>query len=176
MLTLDQARDIAARWRSQFADAEAYTTSVERYLERIAAPARSPEGLERWLREDAEQEDVRGALLEHVHATGENLPQDLPDIVDDCTVCRGKRLVRRDLPVGHAEFGKLLVCPSCNGRPTGRTLPPLETEPNRCWKCGQSQAELAGEACTNPRWHDPNERLPAQSAVPGWSRLGEHLS
>jgi DNA replication protein DnaC len=30
-----------------------------------------------------------------------------------CATCHGLRLLRRDLPVGHAEFGKLIPCPDC---------------------------------------------------------------
>lgn len=176
MLSQDQAQYLAAEWRPRFSDPEAYTTSVERYLDRIAVPARSAEGLERWLREDLEQDDVRGALLRA--APGQNLPQVLPELVDDCASCRGKRLVRRDLPVGHAEFGKLIVCPACGGRPTGHVeIPPL-VERNRCMQCVAFQDEWATEKCGNPKWHDPNWNTgmyPATTPVAGWTSVGEHV-
>ena len=39
--------------------------------------------------------------------------QNLPDLVDDCATCRGKRYVRRDLPITHPDFGKAVRCPHC---------------------------------------------------------------
>lgn len=113
MLTVDQARTIANKWRERFDDPESFVTSWTRYMDMVKHD-RSPEGLENWLRSDAEKDEVRAVGLNREPL----LPvrQDLPDLVDDCTTCRGKRWLRRDLPVGHPEFGKALRCPHCRGR------------------------------------------------------------
>ena len=172
MLTTDDARQLATKWQPRFSDPQAYVTSVERYLERVPGATRSVDGLERWLATDADQEQVRATLLA-TDARPESPPQHLPALVDDCATCRGKRWVRRDLPVGHPEFGKALVCPSCNGRPTGQPEAGNRRPPERnlCWKCRRFEDEASGEACTNPRWH----AIYAPDAPPVPGNLGEFL-
>lgn len=182
MLTTAEARRIADQWQPRFADVEAYVTSVERYLTRVPGPSRSSIGLEQWLAADCEQQDVRGVLLtvRPPQAGPELVPQQLPDLVDDCSACRGKRWVTRELPPGHAEFGKALVCPACGGRPTRAAVDSASAEPvNRCSKCGVLQSEWALERCGNPKWHDPNwqsGQYPHERPVPGWTTPGEQLA
>lgn len=44
-------------------------------------------------------------------------PMQVKDGLPACRSCKGARLVRRDVPVGHEDFGKLVPCPACLARP-----------------------------------------------------------
>lgn len=111
MLTLEDARSIAGEYREQFIDTALFEQSWSRFFDMTGDP--NPEKLRHWLDKDLAKDTVRhaGIVKEPV------LPvrQDLPDLVDDCECCRGKRWVRRDLPIGHADFGKAMRCPRCHG-------------------------------------------------------------
>ena len=169
MLTTSEAENIASLYRSQFIDTHAYVTSVNRYLDRIPVAKRSTEGLSRWLREDLQQEGVVSALL--TPSKPEHAAQDLPTLVDDCDTCRGRRLLRHDLPLGHADFGKLLLCPSCGGRPTHNASRAPVANRNVCYVCGAFEDESARTTCRNPKWHQPNwdtGTYPRDRPVSGW--------
>ena len=173
MLSSAQAQAIVERFKAKFPSPDAMMSSYDRYEARIPAPNRSPESFERWLSEDADQQHVRAAVMSKLDATA-GPAQNLPLLVDDCPCCRGKRLVRRDLHPGHAEFGKLSPCPQCDGRPTQAVPTPPSLERNQRYKCGSYQDEQAHDPCTNPKWHDPNWTTgdyPRDRPVPGWKTL-----
>lgn len=175
MLTSTQAQQIVERWKDKFPSAEAVMTSYDRYEARIPAPNRSPDSFERWLSEDADQQHVRAAVMSKLDPSA-GPSQALPVMLDDCAVCHGKRMVRRDLPIGHPEFGKALRCPACGGQPTGTLPAPEVAERLMCWKCGQFQDDWADEMCTNPKWHDLNwtsGKYPKERSVPGWRSVSE---
>lgn len=177
MLSSIQAQAIVERFKAKFPSPDAMMSSYDRYEARIPAPNRSPESFERWLSEDADQQHVRAAVMSKLDATA-GPSQNLPLLVDDCPGCCGKRLVRRDLSPGHAEFGKLALCPQCGGRPT-RAAPRIPTaERLLCYKCGQFEDESAHERCTNPKWHSPNWTTgdyPHDRPVPGWKTAASVL-
>jgi hypothetical protein len=110
-LTVDEARDIAATWRPQFQDEANFETSWSRFFEKVGDP--DVERLNLWLAKDQAKDQVRCAGI--VKEPLLPVRQDLPELVDDCATCRGKRYVRREVPIGHRDFGKALVCPSCRG-------------------------------------------------------------
>lgn len=108
MLDVEQARGIAERWRSKFGDEETFKESWSRYF----ATAQVPDGyrLETWL-----QGDLNKAAAAAVVSTKEPLLPVRQDFdLTDCYHCSGRGWYRKDLPVGHAEFGRAHRCPSCN--------------------------------------------------------------
>lgn len=110
MLSVDEAREVAARWRPQFVDGANFEVSWSRYFEMVGDP--DLQRLEQWLAKDQQKDAVKHSGI--VHEPLLPVRQDLPDLVDDCTCCRGKRWVRRDLPIGHVDFGKAIRCPHCH--------------------------------------------------------------
>lgn len=175
MLTTHQAQAIVDRWKDRFPSPDALVSSYDRYEARIPAPNRSADGLERWFSEDCEQQFVRAAVVSRLDVKPEHPSQNLPELVDDCPACRGKRVVRRDRSPGQADFGQLLRCPRCNGQPTGATLVSTP-ETHTCSSCGLSDAQLAGPRCHWPRWHLPNWTsgdFPSTHPVPGWKSVGD---
>lgn len=177
MLSVDEAHAVANTWRPRFADPDAFVTSWTRYMDMVKPAGRSPAGLEQWLQTDAENDEVRAAGI--IREPTLPVQQDVPALVDDCATCRGKRWVRRDLPISLADFGKALRCPSCGGHPTGNS-PTTPAQPERldCWKCGRFQDERAGERCSNPKWHDPNWRTgdyPKTKPVAGWTTVSDNV-
>jgi hypothetical protein len=113
-LSVDEARDLAAKWRPQFQDEANFEHSWSRFFEMVGDPDAAR--LEFWLAKDQAKDAVKSAGI--VREPLLPVRQDLPDLVDDCGTCHGKRWVRRELPVGHHEFGKALRCPACHGRVT----------------------------------------------------------
>ncbi|HYW88569.1 MAG TPA: hypothetical protein VFB50_12415 [Chloroflexota bacterium] len=119
MLTTDQARAIANQWRPKFSDEDAFTTSWQRFMDTVKD--RTPEGLERWLETDQERDEVKAVgiprepLLPRLQALDLQLGE-CPRCGGDeavCPTCHGLGFVRLDVPVRHADFGRLLACPSC---------------------------------------------------------------
>lgn len=108
MISTQDAREIASEWREKFIDETAFETSWKRYFEMVGDP--SEDRLIAWLRQDQMKDAV-------VHA-GIIKPPLLPlrqnFELSECECCKGLRYVRRDLPVGHPEFGKAIPCPGCN--------------------------------------------------------------
>jgi hypothetical protein len=183
VLTTDEARAIANEWRSKFSDPENYRRSIERYSE-IVKVNQTAEGLTMWLATDLQRDQV-GAALD---------PQEpvIPTLsrfdLNGCYHCYGRGYVRFDLPITHPEFGKAKLCPACHGRngdqsahcPKCASFSSTEhVERNQCWKCGKFQDELAGDTCSNPKWHDPNwttGNYPKERPVPGWKTPTAALS
>jgi hypothetical protein len=108
-LSVDEARDIAARWRPQFQDEANFEVSWSRFFEMVGDP--DPSRLNFWLAKDQAKDAVKNAGI--VKEPLLPVRQDLPELVDDCTTCHGKRYVRRELSVGHPDFGKAIRCPHC---------------------------------------------------------------
>jgi hypothetical protein len=111
MLTVDDARALAAAWREQFVDQAAFDASWTRYFETATVP--DIERLEAWLAKDQAKDAVKhaGIVKEPLlpvrqrYTIGEE---------SECATCLGKRYVRRDLDIGHTDFGKAIPCPRCN--------------------------------------------------------------
>lgn len=108
-LTVEEARDIAATWRPQFQDEANFEVSWSRFFEMVGDP--DPQRLNFWLAKDQAKDAVKNAGI--VREPLLPVRQDLPELVDDCATCHGKRYVRRDVPVGHSDFGKAIRCPHC---------------------------------------------------------------
>jgi len=110
MLSVDDARAIAARWRAQFVDDAAFDVSWSRYFETATVP--DVDRLELWLAKDQAKDAVKhaGIVKEPLLPVRQRFT-----VADesDCELCKGKRYVRRDLDVGHPDFGKAIRCPRC---------------------------------------------------------------
>lgn len=68
------------------------------------------------------EEPVRslGMVLRELVDAGKLPPPEPPTLADflgpdadTCAACRGMRVVRRDLPIDHPDFGKAIPCPAC---------------------------------------------------------------
>jgi hypothetical protein len=119
MLTVDQARRIADHWRPQFVEEVSFEQSWSRFFSMVGDP--TPDKLETWLAKDQAKDAVvhAGIVREPLLPALQHLIIDLgecPRCGGDpnvCRMCHGLGWVRRDLPVGHADFGKAVACPSC---------------------------------------------------------------
>lgn len=129
MLSVDEARTLAANWRGRFADEAAFEQSWTRYFETATVPDRGR--LEAWLGKDLAKDAVlhAGIVKEPLLPTHSRFnpgsvcelpgnhegPHQWSDSTrPGCYHCGGKRYVRRDVPVSHPEFGKAFPCPDCN--------------------------------------------------------------
>jgi hypothetical protein len=108
MLSVDEARSIAAEWRAKFVDETNFETSWSRYFSMVHDP--DPDRLEEWLGRDQARDAVAnaGIVREPVLPTRSRFE------LGDCPHCGGKSFVRKDLPIGHPDFGKAFRCPACN--------------------------------------------------------------
>jgi hypothetical protein len=111
MLSVDDARTIAARWREQFVDEAAFDVSWSRYFETATVP--DVQRLEMWLAKDLAKDAVKHAGIVKEPLLPTRSRYTVGD-ESDCQVCRGKRYVRRDLDVGHPDFGKAIRCTACS--------------------------------------------------------------
>ena len=113
MLTIDEARTIADRWRDQFVLPESFDLSWTRFFDMVGDP--TAEKLERWLAKDQAKDAVKHAGI----VTEPLLPvrqRYTPGDESSCNVCKGLRYVRRDVSIDHLDFGKAWPCPVCGGR------------------------------------------------------------
>jgi DNA replication protein DnaC len=81
-------------------------------------PARSTNGTTISLGEAFARLQARGLSFSRRPATtGDGAPErEQPEPTDppSCATCGGRRWLRRDVPVGHPDFGRALACQSCN--------------------------------------------------------------
>jgi hypothetical protein len=112
VLSVADAKSIAAQWRDHFQDQAAFEVSWSRYFEMVGDPR--PDGLEQWLAKDAAKDAVKhaGIVSEPLLPVRQNLDVD----ASSCAICHGKRFVRHDVDIDHADFGKVFHCPRCGGR------------------------------------------------------------
>lgn len=112
MISVAEAKSLAAQWRDRFQDQAAFEVSWSRYFEMVGDPR--PDGLEQWLAKDAAKDAVKhaGIISEPLLPVRQNLDVD----ESSCSICRGKRFVRHDVDIDHADFGKVFACPRCGGR------------------------------------------------------------
>ena len=111
MLSVDQARAIAAEWRPQFIDTASFEQSWSRFFEMVGDP--TSDKLRAWLAKDQAKDAVKHAGI----VTEPLLPVRSSFTVGDessCPTCLGKRYVRLDVPVDHSHFGKAMPCPACH--------------------------------------------------------------
>jgi hypothetical protein len=155
VLDVDEAREIAKRWRAKFTDEATFETSWARYFETATVP--DQHRLEQWLAKDLAKDEVvhAGIVKEPL------LPTRSRYDLGDCDHCAGLGYVRVDVPISDPRFGKALACPDCGGGRRSEVVSPNELEaPARtgywCWKCGIDQDQPAGERCPHPTWHIPN--------------------
>jgi len=134
-----------------------------------------------WLEQDLLR-DQELAAIEQMSADAA-APRPSLYALGSCYHCYGRGMVRLDIDLGHADFGKAKPCPACstttrdpaehcdNCRAFSAQNSSPSTERNRCWKCGQFEDQPAAEKCSNPRWHLPNVNLPALHAPDGWKHI-----
>ena len=108
MLNVDEARAAASRWREKFVDQAAFDASWTRYFETATVPDLGR--LESWLAKDLAKDEVlhAGIVKEPL------LPTSSRYDLGDCSHCGGKWFVRKEVPIGHPDFGKAFPCPGCN--------------------------------------------------------------
>lgn len=108
MLSVEAAREIADEWRPRFIDEVAFETSWRRFYEMVGDPG--ADRLITWLAKDQAKDAVMhaGIVKEPL------LPVRQQFDLSDCSHCGGKGWFRKELPVGHPEFGKAHRCPDCN--------------------------------------------------------------
>lgn len=119
MLTPSEARQIADNWRSRFVDVASFELSWSRFFELVGDP--TIDKLNAWLAKDHAKDEVRhaGIVKEPLLPTRSRFTATLGECptcggdVHACTSCHGLGYVRRDLDVGHPDFGKALRCPRC---------------------------------------------------------------
>jgi hypothetical protein len=109
-LNVDEARELASRWRERFFDEAAFEESWSRYFGSAKVPDASR--LEAWLAKDLQTDQVKhaGIVKEPLLPVRQNL------VLGDCDVCKGKYFVRHDVDINHPDFGKVFPCPACRGR------------------------------------------------------------
>ena len=108
MLSVEQARCIATEWRPKFVDEANFETSWQRFFELVGDP--TPDRLQTWLAKDQAKDAVKSAGIVKEPILPTHSRYDL----GDCSHCGGKWFVRKDVPVGHPDFGKAFPCPDCN--------------------------------------------------------------
>jgi hypothetical protein len=122
MLTVDQALNLANKWRPRFDDPANFETSWQRYMDLVKD--QSPAGLEQWLETDQQRDAVRsaGIVKEPALPTRSRFDLRVPlrecprcsGDLDACSACHGLGYVRRELDIGHPDFGKAISCPRCH--------------------------------------------------------------
>ena len=112
MLSVADAKSLAAQWRERFQDQAAFEVSWSRYFELVGDPR--SDGLEQWLAKDQAKDAVKhaGIVSEPLLPIRQNLDID----ESSCAICRGKHFVRHDVDIDHPDFGKVFRCPRCGGR------------------------------------------------------------
>jgi hypothetical protein len=119
MLTVDEARTIAAEWRPQFAEEASFDESWSRFFSMVGDP--SPDRLVAWLSKDQAKDAVKhaGIVKEPLLPTRSTFTATLGDCphcggdFNACPSCHGLGYVRRELDIGHPDFGKAIRCPRC---------------------------------------------------------------
>jgi hypothetical protein len=108
VLSTEDARALAAKWREQFQDEASFERSWSRFFDMVGDPT-APR-LEAWLAKDLSKDEIlhAGIVKEPV------LPTRSRYDLGDCVHCGGKFFVRKDVPIGHPDFGKAFPCPDCN--------------------------------------------------------------
>jgi hypothetical protein len=153
MLTVDDAKAIAARWREKFVDDAAFEVSWSRYFETATVP--DTVRLEAWLLKDLAKDEVRhaGIVREPLLPTRSRYAE------TDCPHCAGLGYVRVEVLPFDLRFGKALRCPDCNGglRSEACTASSEPVGAGRsgfwCYRCGANETEPARAGCTYPSWH-----------------------
>lgn len=125
MLSVEHAREVATRWRPQFVDESNFETSWTKFFGMVGDP--TADKLEAWLAKDQAKDAVihAGIVREPLLPTVQDVDLRTYDALvrgtcprcggdpAACATCHGLGFVRRDLPVGHAEFGRVVRCPRC---------------------------------------------------------------
>lgn len=114
MLTVDEARAVAAVFRPRFSTEEAFTRSWDRYMATTRTNSRRNRAeLEQWLQTDLGDDAVAAVGL----AVPESLLPVRQDFTlgdeSDCSTCLGKRYVKRLVPITDPNFGRIEPCPQC---------------------------------------------------------------
>jgi hypothetical protein len=182
VLSVDDAKQLAATWRARFKDEADFEASWARYMDSATVP--DVARLEAWLAKDLDKSEVK-----HIGVPQEPLVPTLSRYdLNGCYHCYGRGFVRLDVDAHHPDFGKARPCRACRGRDGDQSahctncaqfssnLP--TSERNLCYQCGGYQDERGRDKCRNPKWHDPNWTTgdyPHERPVPGWKTAGSAL-
>ena len=107
-LSVDWAQEVAAEWRPKFADEARFEASYFKYWDTATVPDAGR--LAAWLANDLAKDQVLAQMPRHDPL----LPVRSAFDLGDCYHCGGKWFVRKEVPVGHSDFGKAFPCPDCN--------------------------------------------------------------
>jgi hypothetical protein len=127
-----------------------------------------------WLERDLQRDQELAAIASDTAERA--VPRPSLFVLGQCYHCAGRGHVRLDVDPGHPEFGKAKPCPACSTSSRNpaehcekcaaeKAAHSQDSERNQCWKCGAFQDQPAGEKCGNPRWHDPNWRMPVDPTL-----------
>lgn len=112
MISREEAQEIASEWRKRFDDDESFERSWGNYWDTATVPDAGR--LQDWLSKDLGRAEARAVGL----TKGPLVPKPSTYELGTCDGCNGKGYCRRDVPVGHKDFGKAFPCIYCNGRGT----------------------------------------------------------
>lgn len=157
MLSVDDAKQLAAVWRPRFKDESDFEASWARYMDTATVP--DVGRLEAWLAKDLDRSEVKQIGAPHEPL----LPQLSRYDLNGCYHCYGRGWVRIDSDIPQQPQR----CPACHGRDGDQSSHCAKCadfwvkqtdapERNQCFKCRQYEDEPAGESCTNPVWHIPH--------------------
>ena len=114
MLSVDDAKRVAADWRPRFADDAEFEQSWSRYMDSATVP--DVARLEAWLAKDVAKSEVKhaGIVTEPLLPVRQTLP-------DGCYHCHGMGYVRApgwspdpsECGPSHPDFGRAIRCPAC---------------------------------------------------------------
>ena len=172
MLTVEVARELAARWRPQFVDEASFESSWSRYFETATVP--DEQRLESWLVKDQAKDAVKHAGIVHEPTVPISSTYMLPEARLNAAIIAGDIHDFRDPllpPDNHAA-----ICPRCQlgirsrarandfARSRGKKpfpgfsdmLKTFETNAQRCQDCGGSEDDPSPDDCPQAFWHLPD--------------------
>lgn len=113
MLSPEEAQQAAEFWREKFQVEGNFDRSWHKFFEMVGKP--SAGGLESWLMNDQLRDAAEARGVRKEPPKEPLLPVQSTYAPNDCSRCSGRQYLRREVPVGHPDFGRALACPDCNG-------------------------------------------------------------
>jgi len=158
---------------ARFADKQLCVDSAQKYISTATLP--NPDRFNAWMLR-AHDKDQLVARVSRLNTDPDVSPRPSGFQLNGCSHCHGKRYVRRDLTVDHAEFGKTFPCPVCSSRAADPAThcPDCEDfasvvqdhEHPWCDDCGCLQTQDLDVVCRNADWHHPDPAAPVPDDGP----------
>jgi len=190
-LTPERFDELRRAWQPQFPTRQACAEAAQKYIETAIVP--DERRFNEWMQTNlGKARMLAAANAELSDATSAASAENLPGLatLHGCYHCHGHGFVimpfqGRRPESGETGFAEAKICPACRNTPESRVSHcakcaayegALQPGRNLCWTCSTFEDELAGERCSNPRWHLPNANAPAQQPVPGWQSTADMLA